>query len=353
MHIKDSNILKNKRRLKMLLPVIILILLLILVFSFFYGEKSEEVTVTKSSFSNEKNILKGEIAEIYVIRKKIESLMDNEGYIVENLNTDTLTELMEKIDVVKESLNKKVESKILSKKNIEAIINDLDKEYLNVQIIRSKNNLQQIVNKLFVGNSKAIDGNKVVDSLALKDNILPNKLENISNQLDNVIINDKWKISMKKILTNAISQSNLYVQIKDIINKFYDREGNINRASDFSQLNEINKLIINVSNKELKNEFINKIQQIKAVESEIYKEQEENKKLEELRKEKELEKKEQEEKLKKQQEEQIRSVEELRNQQEELHRQQEELRRQQEELRRQQEEQQKAEEELRRQQENQ
>ncbi|MGM0156494.1 hypothetical protein IGI47_000782 [Enterococcus sp. AZ191] len=323
-----------------MMPVVVIILLIVLFGAFFYKKNTQQASTTDSTNYKEVNILKSQGAEITLIQKKLAQLMNEQGYLSENVNDDDLETVTKTVDGIKETLNKKEETKNISEKDLERIQEDIEEAALKIQQIRNKKNLQEIINKLFVGNETAINGEKINASLPIKASILSSKIEKIHNQVTNLKVADQWKKSIDQILENASSQIKLATQIQSNLNKFYDSEGNIDKTADFSTLAEVEQSLEQVKNTEQKQSFSEKIEKIKVVQAEVTKEEEAKKQAEEAKKQQEAQQKAAEE-AKKQQEAQQKA--------EEAKKQQEAQQAAEEAARQQQEAQQKAQEEYQRQ----
>ena len=322
-----------------MMPVVVIVLLIVLFGSFFYKKNTQQASTTDSTNYKEVNVLKSQGAEITLIQKKLTQLMNEQGYLAENVNDDDLETVTKTVDGIKERLNKKEETKNISEKNLEKIQEEIEEAALKIRQIRNKKDLQEIINKLFVGNETAIKGEKINASLPVKASIVSSKIEKINNQVTNLKVADQWKKSIDQILENASSQIKLATQIQSNLNKFYDSEGNINKTADFSTLAEVEQSLEQVKNTEQKKSFSEKIEKIKVVQAEVAKE----------------EAKKQAEEAKKQQEAQQQAAEEAKKQQEaqqkaeEAKKQQEAQQAAEEAARQQQEAQQKAQEEYQRQ----
>lgn len=320
-----------------MMPVLVIVLLIVLFCAFLYQKNTQQASTTDSTNYKEVNILKSQGAEITLIQKKLAQLMNEQGYLAEKVNDNDLETLTKTVDSIKETLNKKEETKNISEKDLERIQEDIEETALKIQQIRNKKDLQEIINKLFVGDETAIRGEKINASLPLKASIVSSKIEKINNQVTNLKVADQWKKSIDQILENASSQIKLATQIQSNLNKFYDSEGNIDKTADFSTLAEVEQSLEQVKNTEQKQSFSEKIEKIKLVQAEVAKEAEAKK---------------QEEEAKKQQEEQQKVAEEARQQQEaeeEAKKQEEAQKAAEEAARQQQEAQQKAQEEYQRQ----
>lgn len=317
-----------------MMPVVVIILLIVLFGAFFYKKNTQQASTTDSTNYKEVNILKSQGAEITLIQKKLAQLMNEQGYLSENVNDDDLETVTKTVDGIKETLNKKEETKNISEKDLERIQEDIEEAALKIQQIRNKKNLQEIINKLFVGNETAINGEKINASLPIKASILSSKIEKIHNQVTNLKVADQWKKSIDQILENASSQIKLATQIQSNLNKFYDSEGNVDKTADFSTLAEVEQSLEQVKNTEQKQSFSEKIEKIKVVQAEVTKEEEAKKQQEAQQKAAEEAKKQQEaqqkaeEEAKKQQEAQQAAEEAARQQQEAQQKAQEEYQRQ-------------------------
>ncbi|KAA9176656.1 hypothetical protein F6X86_13715 [Enterococcus durans] len=317
-----------------MMPVVVIVLLIVLFGSFFYKKNTQQASTTDSTNYKEVNVLKSQGAEITLIQKKLTQLMNEQGYLAENVNDDDLETVTKTVDGIKERLNKKEETKNISEKNLEKIQEEIEEAALKIRQIRNKKDLQEIINKLFVGNETAIKGEKINASLPVKASIVSSKIEKINNQVTNLKVADQWKKSIDHILENASSQIKLATQIQSNLNKFYDSEGNIDKTADFSTLAEVEQSLEQVKNTEQKKSFSEKIEKIKVVQAEVAKEEEAKKQAEEA---------------KKQQEAQQQAAEEAKKQAEEAKKQQEAQQAAEEAARQQQEAQQKAQEEYQRQ----
>lgn len=322
------------KRIEIIMPVLVIVILTILLGTFFYKKNVQEASTTDSTNYKEVNLLKNQGAEITLIQKKINQLMNDQGYLSETVNTTDLATLMTKVDGIKETINKKEETKNISETELKKLKEDLEEAELKIQQIRNKSNLQEIINKLFVGSEMAIQGDKVNTSLPVKETIVLSKIEKINNQVANLNLSDQWEKSIAKVLENASSQIKLAMQIQSSLNKFYDSEGNINKTTDFSKLAEIEQGIEQVLNTEQKQKFSEKVEKIKVVQAEVAKEEAAKKQAEEQRKQQEAQRKaqeeakKQEEEAKKQQEAQQKAEEVVRKQQEAQQKAQEEYQRQ-------------------------
>ncbi|KAA9183420.1 hypothetical protein [Enterococcus durans] len=322
------------KRIEIMMPVVVIVLLIVLFGSFFYKKNTQQASTTDSTNYKEVNVLKSQGAEITLIQKKLTQLMNEQGYLAENVNDDDLETVTKTVDGIKERLNKKEETKNISEKNLEKIQEEIEEAALKIRQIRNKKDLQEIINKLFVGNETAIKGEKINASLPVKASIVSSKIEKINNQVTNLKVADQWKKSIDHILENASSQIKLATQIQSNLNKFYDSEGNIDKTADFSTLAEVEQSLEQVKNTEQKKSFSEKIEKIKVVQAEVAKEEEAKKQAEEA---------------KKQQEAQQQAAEEAKKQAEEAKKQQEAQQAAEEAARQQQEAQQKAQEEYQRQ----
>ncbi|MDT2836412.1 hypothetical protein P7H50_05855 [Enterococcus durans] len=317
-----------------MMPVVVIVLLIVLFGSFFYKKNTQQASTTDSTNYKEVNVLKSQGAEITLIQKKLAQLMNEQGYLAENLNDDDLETVTKTVDSIKETLNKKEETKNISEKDLEKIKENIEEAALKIQQIRNKKDLQEIINKLFIGNETAIKGEKINASLPVKASIVSSKIEKINNQVTNLKVADQWKKSIDQILDNASSQIKLATQIQSNLNKFYDSEGNIDKTADFSTLAEVEQSLEQVKNTEQKKSFSEKIEKIKVVQAEVAKEEEAKKQAEEAKKQAEEAKKQQEaqqqaeEEAKKQQEAQQAAEEAARQQQEAQQKAQEEYQRQ-------------------------
>ena len=326
--------LKNMKRFKILMPVLAAVILIVLLGAFFYEKNTVDTSTTDSTNYKEATLLKSQSAEITLIKKKLEQLMNEQGYLAENVNDNDVDTLTTTIDGIKEMLNKKEETKEVSEKDLESMQENVEEIALKIQQIRNKKNLQDIINKLFVGNELAINGEEVDASLPVKSTIILSKIEKINNQVAELKLADKWKESVDQILENATSQIKLATQIQSNLNKFYDSEGNIDKTADFSKLSEIEQSLEQVKNNEQKQTFSEKIEKIKVVQAEVAKEVEAKKQQEAEQKAEEEAKKQQEaqqkaeEEAKKQQEAQQAAEEAARKQQEAQLKAQEEYQRQ-------------------------
>ncbi|WP_311930322.1 hypothetical protein [Enterococcus durans] len=322
------------KRIEIMMPVVVIVLLIVLFGSFFYKKNTQQASTTDSTNYKEVNVLKSQGAEITLIQKKLAQLMNEQGYLAENLNDDDLETVTKTVDSIKETLNKKEETKNISEKDLEKIKENIEEAALKIQQIRNKKDLQEIINKLFIGNETAIKGEKINASLPVKASIVSSKIEKINNQVTNLKVADQWKKSIDQILDNASSQIKLATQIQSNLNKFYDSEGNIDKTADFSTLAEVEQSLEQVKNTEQKKSFSEKIEKIKVVQAEVAKEEEAKKQAEEAKKQAEEAKKQQEaqqqaeEEAKKQQEAQQAAEEAARQQQEAQQKAQEEYQRQ-------------------------
>lgn len=270
-----------------MMPVVVIVLLIVLFGSFFYKKNTQQASTTDSTNYKEVNVLKSQGAEITLIQKKLTQLMNEQGYLAENVNDDDLETVTKTVDGIKERLNKKEETKNISEKNLEKIQEEIEEAALKIRQIRNKKDLQEIINKLFVGNETAIKGEKINASLPVKASIVSSKIEKINNQVTNLKVADQWKKSIDQILENASSQIKLATQIQSNLNKFYDSEGNINKTADFSTLAEVEQSLEQVKNTEQKKSFSEKIEKIKVVQAEVAKEEEAKKQAEEAKKQQE------------------------------------------------------------------
>lgn len=317
-----------------MMPVVVIVLLIVLFGSFFYKKNTQQASTTDSTNYKEVNVLKSQGAEITLIQKKLTQLMNEQGYLAENVNDDDLETVTKIVDGIKERLNKKEETKNISEKNLEKIQEEIEEAALKIRQIRNKKDLQEIINKLFVGNETAIKGEKINASLPVKASIVSSKIEKINNQVTNLKVADQWKKSIDQILENASSQIKLATQIQSNLNKFYDSEGNIDKTADFSTLAEVEQSLEQVKNTEQKKSFSEKIEKIKVVQAEVAKEEEAKKQQEAQQQAAEEAKKQQEaqqqaeEEAKKQQEAQQAAEEAARQQQEAQQKAQEEYQRQ-------------------------
>lgn len=267
-----------------MMPVLVIVLLIVLFCAFFYQKNTQQASTTDSTNYKEVNILKSQGAEITLIQKKLAQLMNEQGYLAEKVNDNDLETLTKTVDSIKETLNKKEETKNISEKDLERIQEDIEETALKIQQIRNKKDLQEIINKLFVGDETAIRGEKINASLPLKASIVSSKIEKINNQVTNLKVADQWKKSIDQILENASSQIKLATQIQSNLNKFYDSEGNIDKTADFSILAEVEQSLEQVKNTEQKQNFSEKIEKIKLVQAEVAKEAEAKKQAEEAKK---------------------------------------------------------------------
>lgn len=270
-----------------MMPVVVIVLLIVLFGSFFYKKNTQQASTTDSTNYKEVNVLKSQGAEITLIQKKLTQLMNDQGYLAENVNDDDLETVTKTVDGIKERLNKKEETKNISEKNLEKIQEEIEEAALKIRQIRNKKDLQEIINKLFVGNETAIKGEKINASLPVKASIVSSKIEKINNQVTNLKVADQWKKSIDQILENASSQIKLATQIQSNLNKFYDSEGNIDKTADFSTLAEVEQSLEQVKNTEQKKSFSEKIEKIKVVQAEVAKEEEAKKQAEEAKKQQE------------------------------------------------------------------
>lgn len=270
-----------------MMPVVVIVLLIVLFGSFFYKKNTQQASTTDSTNYKEVNVLKSQGAEITLIQKKLAQLMNEQGYLAENLNDDDLETVTKTVDSIKETLNKKEETKNISEKDLEKIKENIEEAALKIQQIRNKKDLQEIINKLFIGNETAIKGEKINASLPVKATIVLSKIEKINNQVRNLKLADQWKKSIDQILENASSQIKLTTQIQSNLNKFYDSEGKIDKTADFSKLAEVEQLLEQVKNTEQKQSFSEKIEKIKVVQAEVTKEEEAKKQAEEAKKQQE------------------------------------------------------------------
>lgn len=270
-----------------MMPVVVIVLLIVLFGSFFYKKNTQQASTTDSTNYKEVNVLKSQGAEITLIQKKLTQLMNEQGYLAENVNDDDLETVTKTVDGIKERLNKKEETKNISEKNLEKIQEEIEEAALKIRQIRNKKDLQEIINKLFVGNETAIKGEKINASLPVKASIVSSKIEKINNQVTNLKVADQWKKSIDQILENASSQIKLATQIQSNLNKFYDSEGNIDKTADFSTLAEVEQSLEQVKNTEQKKSFSEKIEKIKVVQAEVAKEEEAKKQAEEAKKQQE------------------------------------------------------------------
>lgn len=270
-----------------MMPVVVIVLLIVLFGSFFYKKNTQQASTTDSTNYKEVNVLKSQGAEITLIQKKLTQLMNEQGYLAENVNDDDLETVTKTVDGIKERLNKKEETKNISEKNLEKIQEEIEEAALKIRQIRNKKDLQEIINKLFVGNETAIKGEKINASLPVKASIVSSKIEKINNQVTNLKVADQWKKSIDHILENASSQIKLATQIQSNLNKFYDSEGNIDKTADFSTLAEVEQSLEQVKNTEQKKSFSEKIEKIKVVQAEVAKEEEAKKQAEEAKKQQE------------------------------------------------------------------
>ncbi|WP_181039332.1 hypothetical protein [Enterococcus durans] len=303
------------KRIEIMMPVVVIVLLIVLFGSFFYKKNTQQASTTDSTNYKEVNVLKSQGAEITLIQKKLTQLMNEQGYLAENVNDDDLETVTKTVDGIKERLNKKEETKNISEKNLEKIQEEIEEAALKIRQIRNKKDLQEIINKLFVGNETAIKGEKINASLPVKASIVSSKIEKINNQVTNLKVADQWKKSIDQILENASSQIKLATQIQSNLNKFYDSEGNIDKTADFSTLAEVEQSLEQVKNTEQKKSFSEKIEKIKVVQAEVAKEEEAKKQAEEAKKQQEAQQQAAEE-AKKQQEAQQQAAEEAKKQQE-------------------------------------
>ena len=295
MDIKEGHTLKNLIKAKILIPLGAGVVFFILMILFVYNNNKKEALSSTTQSTQQVDILKTNSSELNNIKKQMSGLSSSKGYLKEDIDDKNISKISTKIDELQQEMNN-FNGKSSLKKEIKQLENEAQSLKKKINIISSKYQIQSLVNKFFIDNQLAIKGTRVNPNLILKKDISVSTLKEIDRQVDTLDISDEWLTSVKKIISDALSQAQLISTVKDRMDSFYNSSGDIIKGSDFSSINEIKNQISKIRNQEVKQVLSQKINEIQEAA---------NKKVQE-----EAEKKAQEEAVKRVQEEAVKKVQE-------------------------------------------